>query len=49
MAADFRIKDKGVWEKWYGMEHKSPNLIDKAVYGLPEINRDSIKKAKIDR
>ena len=28
LAADFRIKDKGVWEKWYGMEHKSPNLID---------------------
>ena len=47
LAADFRIKDKGVWEKWYGMEHKSPNLIDKAVYGLPEINRDSIKKAKL--
>ena len=47
LAADFRIKDKSVWEKWYEMEHKSPNLIDKAVYGLPEINRDSIKKAKL--
>ena len=47
LAADFRIKDKDVWEKWYGMKHKSPNLIDKAVYGLPEINRDSIKKTKL--
>ena len=47
LAADFRIKDKAVWEKWYGMKHKSPNLIDKAVYGLPEINRDSIRKTKL--
>ena len=47
LAADFRIKDKGIWEKWYGVEHKSPNLINKAVYGLPEINRDSIKKSKL--
>lgn len=47
LAADFRIKDKDVWEKWYGMEHNSPNLINKAVYGLPEINRDSIKKTRL--
>ncbi|MBT3827222.1 MAG: N-acetyl-gamma-glutamyl-phosphate reductase [Nitrosomonadales bacterium] len=47
LAADFRIKDKSVWEKWYGMRHKSPNLIDEAVYGLPEINRDSIKKSQL--
>ena len=47
LAADFRIKDKDVWEKWYGMKHKSPNLIDQAVYGLPEINRDIIKKSKL--
>lgn len=47
LAADFRIKDQGIWEKWYGLEHKSPNLINKAVYGLPEINRDSIKKSKL--
>ena len=47
LAADFRIKDKDVWEKWYGMRHKSPNLIDRAVYGLPEINRESIKKSKL--
>ena len=47
LAADFRIKDQGIWEKWYGVEHKSPNLINRAVYGLPEINRDSIKKSKL--
>jgi len=47
LAADFRIKDQTVWEKWYGMKHKSPGLISEAVYGLPEINRDSIKKAKL--
>ena len=47
LAADFRIKDKDVWEKWYGMKHKSPNLIDQAVYGLPETNRDIIKKSKL--
>ena len=47
LAADFRIKDQAVWEKWYGMKHKSSGLISEAVYGLPEINRDSIKKAKL--
>ena len=47
LAADFRIKDQGIWEKWYEVEHKSPNLINKAVYGLPEINRNSIKKSKL--
>jgi len=47
LAADFRIKDQAVWEKWYGMKHKSPDLINEAVYGLPEINRNSIKKAKL--
>ena len=47
LAADFRIKDQGIWEKCYGLEHKSPNLINKAVYGLPEINRNSIKKSKL--
>ncbi len=47
LAADFRIKDHAVWERWYGMKHKSPDLINEAVYGLPEINRDSIKKQKL--
>lgn len=47
LAADFRIKDVGEWEKWYGMQHACPNLIAKAVYGLPEINRKQIKKAQL--
>jgi len=44
LSADFRIKDVGVYEKWYG-PHTRPGLIGEAVYGLPEINRDSIKGA----
>jgi len=47
LAADFRIKDLSVWSKWYGMEHACPNLVDVAVYGLPEINRDAIKQAQV--
>ena len=47
LAADFRIKDVKVWEKWYGMNHNCPDLIDQAVYGLPEINREKIKQANL--
>ncbi len=47
LAADFRIKDVGVWEKWYGMQHACPDLIAEAVYGLPEVNREQIKKARL--
>ena len=47
LAADFRIRDVAVWEKWYGMQHASPELLDDAVYGLPEVNRDRIAKAKL--
>lgn len=47
LAADFRIRDIAVWEKWYGMQHASPELLDDAVYGLPEVNRDKIAKAKL--
>lgn len=47
LAADFRIKDIAVWEKWYGMTHACPELVEQAVYGLPEINREKIKKAKL--
>lgn len=39
LSADFRIKDVAVYEKWYGIEHKSPQFIEEAVYGLCEINR----------
>ena len=47
LAADFRIKDITVWEKWYGMTHACPDLVKEAVYGLPEVNREAIKGARI--
>lgn len=47
LAADFRIKDVEVWEKWYGMAHACPDLVEEAVYGLPEINRDKIRDARL--
>ena len=47
LAADFRIKDVAVWEKWYGMSHACPDLVAEAVYGLPEINRDKIRSARL--
>jgi N-acetyl-gamma-glutamyl-phosphate reductase len=47
LAADFRIKDIPLWEKWYGMIHASPELVAEAVYGLPEINREQIKRARL--
>ena len=47
LAADFRIKDIDEWEKWYGMSHASPALVAEAVYGLPEINRDEVKMARL--
>ena len=47
LAADFRIKDIALWEKWYGMTHASPELVAEAVYGLPEVNREAIRKARL--
>ena len=47
LSADYRIKDVSVYEKWYGIEHKSPQFIDEAVYGLCEINRDKIKNKRL--
>jgi len=47
LAADFRIKDTAVFEKWYGMPHQCPEILEEAVYGLPEINREAIKGARI--
>ncbi|MGN1158629.1 MAG: N-acetyl-gamma-glutamyl-phosphate reductase [Lachnospiraceae bacterium] len=47
LSADFRIKDVKVYEKWYGIEHKSPQYIEEAVYGLCEINREKVKQARI--
>lgn len=47
LAADFRIKDLNVWSKWYGMEHACPDLVSEAVYGMPELNRDEVRNARI--
>lgn len=47
LAADFRIKDVPVWEKWYGMTHACPDLVEEAVYGLPEVNREKIRNARL--
>ena len=47
LSADFRIKDVSTYEKWYGIEHKSPQFIEEAVYGLCEINREDIKSARL--
>lgn len=47
LAADFRLKDAAVWQKWYGMAHICPDLLAEAVYGLPEINRAMIKDARL--
>ncbi|MDE3020395.1 MAG: N-acetyl-gamma-glutamyl-phosphate reductase [Pseudomonadota bacterium] len=47
LAADFRISDVEVWEKWYGMKHACPDLIAQAVYGLPEVNRVEIRTARL--
>lgn len=47
LSADFRIKDVSVYEKWYGIEHKSPEYIEEAVYGLCEINREDIKGKRL--
>lgn len=47
LSADFRIKDVETYEKWYGIEHKSPQFIEEAVYGLCEINREDVKHARL--
>ena len=47
LSADYRLKDVAVYEKWYHIEHKSPGFIKEAVYGLCEINREQVKKARL--
>lgn len=47
LSADFRIKDVKTYESWYKIEHKSPQYLEEAVYGLCEINRDKIKDARL--
>jgi N-acetyl-gamma-glutamyl-phosphate reductase len=46
-SADFRLKDKAVWGKWYKVPHAAPELFGEAVYGLPETNRERIRKARL--
>jgi N-acetyl-gamma-glutamyl-phosphate reductase len=47
LAADFRLKDAAIWEKWYGMPHACPEYLEEAVYGLPELNRAQIAQARL--
>ena len=47
LSADFRLRDPQLWARWYGQPHGAPELLDAAVYGLPEINRASIPKARL--
>lgn len=47
LSADYRIKDVDTYEKWYGIEHKSPQFIKEAVYGLCELNREDVKNARL--
>jgi N-acetyl-gamma-glutamyl-phosphate reductase len=47
LSADFRLKDIATWERWYKMKHAAPDLVAQAVYGLPEINRASIRGARL--
>ncbi|MFL0810572.1 MAG: N-acetyl-gamma-glutamyl-phosphate reductase [Agarilytica sp.] len=47
LSADFRLKNIETWERWYGQEHKCPELAAQAVYGLPEVNREQIKDAQL--
>jgi len=47
LAADFRIRDVAVWEQWYKMKHACPELVAEAVYALPEVNREHIRKARV--
>jgi N-acetyl-gamma-glutamyl-phosphate reductase len=47
LAADFRLQDTAVFEKWYGMPHSCTEILREAVYGLPELNREAVKKARV--
>ncbi len=47
LAADFRLKDADLWQQWYGMEHTCPDLLEEAVYGLVEVNREQIRQARL--
>ena len=47
LSADFRLRDAVVWEQWYGQPHAAPELLPEAVYGLPELNRERLRSARL--
>ncbi|HEX9926005.1 MAG TPA: N-acetyl-gamma-glutamyl-phosphate reductase [Anaerolineae bacterium] len=47
LSADFRLKDAGQYQAWYGLEHQAPDLLAEAVYGLPEINRSQVRETEL--
>ncbi len=47
LAADFRLRDAAQWERWYGVAHACPELLEQAVYGLPEVNREKLRAARL--
>lgn len=47
LAADFRLTDAALWEQWYGVPHACPDLLTEAVYGLPEVNRERLRQARL--
>ena len=47
LGADLRLKNKEVYKSWYGLDHKCPELLEEAVYGIPEIHREEIKKTRL--
>src|SRR5690606_22626407 len=47
LSADFRLQDAEEWANWYGQPHGAPELLGEAVYGLPEVNREKIKAARL--
>ena len=47
LSADFRLRDPDIWSRWYGQNHACPELLTEAVYGLPEINREDVKGARL--
>ncbi|CAK0781446.1 N-acetyl-gamma-glutamyl-phosphate reductase [Gammaproteobacteria bacterium] len=47
LAADFRLTNPEVWQRWYGIPHACPELLAEAIYGLPEVNRETIRGARL--
>ncbi len=47
LSADFRLRDAEEWRRWYGVEHAAPDLLGEAVYGLPEVHREALRRARL--